>query len=547
MTEEDEGPVVLLIDASLPHPKCALSTNDFGTLILIGKQVTATSNNNTSLAGPDHLHNNVVIAPNVKSLALLVPAQPQDRRLDEESEPTRPITCWKELLIFPDEDDNDGDSFPIYDDADNKEFIELIKGMRWENLERASQVTTSTTMTQTASSLTSTPCKQESGASKRMQTKHRQHPLHDFLVRSEHVFQTFLQAVEQEKRRRKQDKSQRTKPLSSCSVEYLQALHYELERLEDEFGPNVIQQLEEPELRNLILRYDDVRKREHLLFAKFSYSMDEEPVYQHDVPSWEPPKWNLLPDGPLSNKRQKIQSDPSLSQRVTTTNNHIKDQLALSLVDVYQSFCAAVDKYQDVWNELEQLDDECRIIPETPARGFRRTIVVDSLVRIIVTLNTECPRSKHLSIRWTGTGCNIFKRRFEQHVQEADGWLETRSIRENLEHCLECSLRKQSQTPLGSTAAAAGAVAAQGGSDGAVINLVECGICYSHELEDDDDGRMELPSAKCEHLLCARSYHESCLKEWLQSLPSSRTSFDCILGSCPYCSEPIAVQLHGDV
>jgi E3 ubiquitin-protein ligase FANCL len=78
----------------------------------------------------------------------------------------------------------------------------------------------------------------------------------------------------------------------------------------------------------------------------------------------------------------------------------------------------------------------------------------------------------------------------------------------------------------------------------------ECGICYSVDIPEISDGVTEAigdnavhpPDQVCMNEKCAKRFHRSCLVGWLQSIPSSRTSFGTIFGACPYCSESISVK-----
>jgi E3 ubiquitin-protein ligase FANCL len=110
-------------------------------------------------------------------------------------------------------------------------------------------------------------------------------------------------------------------------------------------------------------------------------------------------------------------------------------------------------------------------------------------------------------------------------------WSDERSVRENLELWFGSSL----PSPLVSST-----------TDKSDF-LVECGICYTHRLPcEDDNGEGEegpLPEIKCNNPSCSRHYHESCLFEWLHSLPMARVSFDRIFGSCMYCCEQISCPI----
>ena len=110
-------------------------------------------------------------------------------------------------------------------------------------------------------------------------------------------------------------------------------------------------------------------------------------------------------------------------------------------------------------------------------------------------------------------------------------WSDQRSVRENLELWFGAPL----PSPLAPAADK---------SD----FLVECGICYAHRLPSEDAdgegaGAGPLPEARCDNPSCGRHYHESCLFEWLHSLPTARVSFNVIFGTCPYCCEAISVRV----
>eukprot|EP00041_Stephanoeca_diplocostata_P011743 m.194373 g.194373 ORF g.194373 m.194373 type:complete len:117 (+) comp18647_c0_seq6:213-563(+) len=71
----------------------------------------------------------------------------------------------------------------------------------------------------------------------------------------------------------------------------------------------------------------------------------------------------------------------------------------------------------------------------------------------------------------------------------------------------------------------------------AVDFTMECGICYAYDL----DGA--IPEKVCEDRRCARSFHESCLFEYIRGLPGVRQSFGTYFGECPYCSTAITVKM----
>ncbi|EEC19392.1 E3 ubiquitin protein ligase FANCL, putative [Ixodes scapularis] len=64
-----------------------------------------------------------------------------------------------------------------------------------------------------------------------------------------------------------------------------------------------------------------------------------------------------------------------------------------------------------------------------------------------------------------------------------------------------------------------------------------CGICYSFLL----DGAV--PDKLCQNSRCSRPFHQSCLSEWMRSLPMVRQNFNMFFGECPYCSEPMSCRM----
>ena len=58
------------------------------------------------------------------------------------------------------------------------------------------------------------------------------------------------------------------------------------------------------------------------------------------------------------------------------------------------------------------------------------------------------------------------------------------------------------------------------------------------------DTAVSVPDQACGNSRCSKIYHFSCLVDWFHSLPSSKTSFGTLFGSCPYCQEAISVRIQ---
>ena len=244
---------------------------------------------------------------------------------------------------------------------------------------------------------------------------------------------------------------------------------------------------------------------------------------------------------------------------------------------VQNHFENALQTYQALFDELDDLDSHLWILePSLPARRSsieRRIALWEGGASIVIVLDPYNARGIPVMVRFLGVTVAAMKaanaqasiasnndsgvvnlkrasdfvdwrtsfsefvslgddqnRKLETDFTTKHYWSEKRSIRENLELWFGSPL----PSPLFPSTEI---------SD----FLVECGICYTHRLpakdsNGDTDGG-PLPEAKCSNSSCNRHYHESCLFEWLHSLPTARVSFDRVFGSCMYCCEPVSVKI----
>lgn len=236
----------------------------------------------------------------------------------------------------------------------------------------------------------------------------------------------------------------------------------------------------------------------------------------------------------------------------------------LVLPEIQHRFQRGIETYQLLFDELDDLDSHLWILdPSLPARRCnieRRIALWEGGASMFILLDPEKPRAVPVLVRFVGvTAATMvaaqstrddglssgngkpvdWSASFADFVAEdaeedstTKRWSEARSIRENLELWFGAPL----PSPLSTVK-----------SD----YLVECGICYTHRLPADDamaDDDMKedgaLPDVKCSNSTCNRHYHDACLFEWLHSLPTAKTSFDRIYGSCPYCCETVSVRLQ---
>jgi E3 ubiquitin-protein ligase FANCL len=77
---------------------------------------------------------------------------------------------------------------------------------------------------------------------------------------------------------------------------------------------------------------------------------------------------------------------------------------------------------------------------------------------------------------------------------------------------------------------------------------LECAVCYTYVLESTSgpgsSTTIIIPDEVCKNPKCNRVYHHCCLLDWLQSIPTTKSSFGTLFGSCPYCQDAISIRRH---
>lgn len=180
------------------------------------------------------------------------------------------------------------------------------------------------------------------------------------------------------------------------------------------------------------------------------------------------------------------------------------------------NFRQALARYQDLWTVLDDLDARTAVLdPKNPTRDeLSRRLGLGNHASVHLRISARHPRAlPELTFLGADTVVGPLREKLNERLAL---WDRADLVRTNLERILDIAL----PGPL------------DGG--GAAATAVECGVCYSTDL----DGAS--PECVCDG--CRQAFHHSCLLEWLQSLPNCQQSLSTVFGACPYCSRPISVR-----
>ncbi|XP_029831380.2 E3 ubiquitin-protein ligase FANCL [Ixodes scapularis] len=189
-----------------------------------------------------------------------------------------------------------------------------------------------------------------------------------------------------------------------------------------------------------------------------------------------------------------------------------------TLAAVFEAFARQADRLVPFWEAAADLDARCWVLdPPCPRAGdaYRR-IALGKNVSMMVVIDPHTPMTLP-RLEFTGPEAEVSLH--EKAVQDnVDKWDPSASISANLSALLGFEVPSR---------------------ENATSEEVDCtcGICYSFLL----DGAV--PDELCQNFRCSRPFHQSCLSEWMRSLPMVRQNFNMFFGECPYCSEPMSCRM----
>ncbi|XP_072164719.1 E3 ubiquitin-protein ligase FANCL-like [Diadema setosum] len=193
-----------------------------------------------------------------------------------------------------------------------------------------------------------------------------------------------------------------------------------------------------------------------------------------------------------------------------------------TLRDILNQFEGCLKQYQPFWDEMTEIDANAWILePEKPGPAdVHRRIALGNNSSLQITVD---PFHPHMlpQCRFLGAEHVIGPLRHHLNVNLLT-WNSSASLLANLRSVLDVDF------PLPS-------------SSQQQDFTEECGICYSYRLDSI------IPDQVCDNPQCNKPFHQTCLHEWLCSLPTSRQNmtglgFNTLYGECPYCSKPISMK-----
>ena len=194
-----------------------------------------------------------------------------------------------------------------------------------------------------------------------------------------------------------------------------------------------------------------------------------------------------------------------------------------------------LEKFQLFWNIMDDFDSNVWVLePQNPNRcSTVRRIAIKEHCSMHVKINPSNPKGI-CEFDFMGKASIVEPLRSKLHTN-IEAWSDSYTPRENLQRLLGIKFPDPKVS--------------------ADLNFqVECGVCYSYRRKGnasvgkknvhvgaERDVVVHLPDFICN--ACGQAFHQLCVSEWLQSVPSTRRSFNMLFGSCPYCNAAVSVPL----
>jgi E3 ubiquitin-protein ligase FANCL len=362
---------------------------------------------------------------------------------------------------------------------------------------------------------------------------------------------------------------------SSLSAELYSALIADL----DAIGWDRIASLDETMTRMEIALVDDTHRTHTLKIQLPKGYPVAAPVCSLEMPVPLNIKWNpvhlhnktsntvTLSNRSSSNNNSAIINDTSqgygaenthgtlhMNMNTTNTNLHVNMNSCSSLNDVVKHCMFTLNSFAGLWDVLDDWDNNTKVLdpPGIRTKGTHRHVSM----RRIATGHQHCSLQVDIDWRRPRAVCeckffgsdSVVGALFQTLNDRLYLWNQSLLPRENLQLILGL------QFPPSPTDAELASAAV-------VEQELECGVCYSHYLDNSSMSTTSSsssssnassslvsagsngPDCHCENAKCNKSFHKACLYEWMTSLPNTRLSFNVVYSVCPYCTSPFRLQI----
>ncbi|KAG8545856.1 hypothetical protein GDO81_020195, partial [Engystomops pustulosus] len=189
-----------------------------------------------------------------------------------------------------------------------------------------------------------------------------------------------------------------------------------------------------------------------------------------------------------------------------------------NIQDIYNQVLSTLESLKGFWDTLDEIDTKTWVLePEKPTRSATmRRIAIGNNVSITIDLD---PRHPNMLPECYFLGADHVVQPLKDKLNSnVHLWDPDVGLLQNLKDILEIDFPSKSDLKKSDF-------------------TMDCGICYAYRLDS------AIPDQVCDDPHCAQPFHQACLYEWLNGLPSSRQSFNIIYGECPYCTKPITLKL----
>ena len=206
----------------------------------------------------------------------------------------------------------------------------------------------------------------------------------------------------------------------------------------------------------------------------------------------------------------------------------------IMLSEQIEQYQLLINSLQLYFDQLVDLDQNTWIVEPDKMEpinqyqyNYRRIKYDDNIsIHITIDIHNACGIPKLLFIgntRYIQSYIDRWSCTIELHEQ----WDQQQSIRWNIQHYFDIELPNK---PITTTV--------NNHTANELNDDLCCIICYTYELDD------ELPTIQCTNQSCLRSYHHSCLVEWLQNNITCHKLFNTLFGQCVHCEQSIQVKLN---